>query len=175
MHRLIKGLTVLSLVAVLAVAAYPAQIYWYFTQGTAAVFQTDDLAKVASYSHSAVETRVVVKRGESVWVHVPFTNPAQDGVFIDMVRLIWKADARNIFISQVEVCDVLTKLWSKTGNFQGAISTSSAKTTDWKLGQNWKVQGGLTVSFLVTNKGGKDQGVSLCSVGVHGGVDTSHR
>lgn len=176
MHRrFAKGLTVVSLVAAVAVAAFPAQIYWYFTHGTAAVIESADLDKAASFGHAATEARLVVKKGQSVWVHVPFTNPAQDGVFIDLIRLIWRADAKNIYVSQVDVYDVKTRIWSKTGNFKGYTGTDAARTTDWMMGKNWKLYGGLSVSLLISNRGNTDQGVSLYSVGAHGGVDTSHR
>jgi len=163
MKRPSKFCCIFSFLLVLALAAVPARAGWYFSYGTAAVIQ--DMTSVATRVVYGWGSYIKVKKGESVWVHVPFTNPAMNDITVSEVQLHWKADAKSIYIAQVDVYDAPIRFWTKTGRWQAG--TSGTKITTWKLGRDWKIYRGFGASLLVKNSGGADQSVTILCFGAH--------
>lgn len=167
MYRLFKGFLVFALLAVLAFAAAPARASWFFIHGAGAVLQPSSLSSVTSYDVAGWGLRVLVKKGKSVWIHTPLSNPALGGTYANEIQLIWRAPANNIYISGVDVYDGSVKFWGAQGNWHGYTGSSSYQATNWKLGANWKISRGFGMSFLVVNKGGKDQEVTIAAAGAN--------
>lgn len=166
MNRLGKGFVLLSLLAVLAFSAVPARATWYFTHGAAAVIQPSCLDDVATYDVAGWGLRVTIKKGKSIWVHMPLTNPALEGIAANQFQLNWRASSKAISITGVDVYDGGYKFWAKQGNWKG-YSVGVDKTTTWSLGQSWNISRGFGISFLVANKGAADAEVAFSSAGVY--------